>query len=458
MLMVAALVVVSLDLSGRLPGGLVRDRPAPTPAATRPLDPSPVAAPDVLEGQPSPAAAGAQPVPVEALDAVLTSGALGSDPGAQVLDVDSATPLFDRSGDVARIPASVAKLVTGAAALITLDVGSRLSTRVVQGGAPEVIVLVGGGDSTLTTRPVRGTGYPDRASLVELADATATSLLAAGTDAVAVRVDDGLFEGPSVSPDWGPTYVPAGVVAPVSALSVDVGRVSPGSVARETDPALAAGRALAQLLSRRGVTVSGEVNRSPSPPGAQELAVVSSPTVGQLVELMLTTSDNDLAESLLRLTAIGAGRPGTFTDGSLVATQALIDLGVPTEGLVLLDGSGLARGSSITPQTLARLLVRAVDGSRPALGHLLAGLPVAGFSGTLALRFGAGRPGTAAGLVRAKTGTLTGVSTLAGVAPVAGRSVVFVVMTDSGTADALTARDALDRFAATLVGARRTRG
>jgi len=454
-LVAGALGVASLDLTGRLPGGLVTDRPTPALSTARPLDPDPVAAPDVLAAQP---ASSAPAVPVAALDAVLTSGALGPGPGALVLDVESAAALLDRSGDVPRIPASVAKLVTGAAALVTLDVGSRLSTRVVRGATPGEVVLVGGGDTTLTTRPGPGGGYPARASLAELADSTAATLLAAGTGEVVVRVDAGLFEGPSVSPDWRPTYVAAGVVAPVSALSVDTGRVSPHSVAREPDPALAAGRALVRLLSRRGVTVSDEVTRTPAPPGADEIAAVSSATVGELVELMLTTSDNDLAESVLRLVAVAAGRPGTFTDGSAVAVQVLLDLGVPTDGLVLLDGSGLARGSTIAPETLARLLVTAADGSRPELGHLLGGLPVAGFSGTLSLRFGAGRPGTAAGLVRAKSGTLTGVSTLAGIAPVAGRPVVFVVMADSGTADALTARDALDGFAATLVGVGRTAG
>ena len=93
----------------------------------------------------------------------------------------------------------------------------------------------------------------------------------------------------------------------------------------------------------------------------------------------------------------------------------------------------------------------AADGSHPALAALVDGLPVAGFSGTLALRFVAGLPRTAAGVVRGKTGTLTGVSSLAGTTTVAGRPVVFVVMTDRVPAGAtLQARDDLDRFAAVL--------
>lgn len=456
LLVAGAAVVASLDLTGRLPGGLVTDAEPPAPAVTRPLDPEAAVAPDVLEPQPAPTAPIAAVVPADALDAVLTSGQLGPDPGALVLDVASGTSLLDRSGAVARTPASLAKLATGAGALVTLDPLSRLRTTVVRGASPGELVLVGAGDTTLTSRRSQRGVYPPRASLVELADVTAAAVLAAGAAEVTVRVDDSLFTGPATSPDWRPTYVGLGVVAPVSALSVDAGRVGPTSDAREPDPALAAGHALAALLARRGVAVTGEVARAVAPAGAEELAAVSSPTVAELVELMLTSSDNDLAESLLRLVAVGAGRAGTFADGTAVVAQALEDVEVPTDGLVLLDGSGLARGSSIAPETLGRLLVTAADGSRPVLGHLVGGLPVAGFSGTLSLRFGAGRAGTAAGLVRAKTGTLTGVSTLAGVASVAGRPVVFVVMSDRVQADTLAAQDALDRFASALVGARAT--
>jgi D-alanyl-D-alanine carboxypeptidase/D-alanyl-D-alanine-endopeptidase (penicillin-binding protein 4) len=454
----AAVAVAALDLTGSLPGGLVTDRATPTPTATQPLDPTPVAAPEVLAPEPAASQTAMPEIPVARLEAVLTSGPLGPDPGALVLDAASGTPLLDRSATQPRIPASVAKLATGAAALTALDPQSRLRTTVVRGSAPGEVVLVGGGDTTLTTaRPRRG-GYPVRSGLVELADATAVALRAAGTSPVVLHVDDGLFSDPAVSPDWPSTYVGSGVVSPVSALSVDAGRVRPSADAREPDPALAAGRALARLLQKRGVAVEGEVARAVPPPDAEELAAVSSPTVAELVELMLTTSDNDLAESLLRLVAVAAGGAGTFADGTAEVTQRVSDLGVPTGGMKLLDGSGLARGSVIAPDTLARLLAAAADGSHPELDHLLTGLPVGGFSGTLWDRFGAGEPGTAAGLVRAKTGTLTGVSTLAGSASVDGRPVVFVVMSDAVPGDTIAARNALDRFAAILVDAQETPG
>ncbi|MGH8971187.1 MAG: D-alanyl-D-alanine carboxypeptidase/D-alanyl-D-alanine endopeptidase, partial [Actinomycetes bacterium] len=219
------------------------------------------------------------------------------------------------------------------------------------------------------------------------------------------------------------------------------------------DPALAAGADFVRLLARHGVAVRGGVARATALAGATELARVQSPTVAGLVEQMLATSDNDLAEVLFRQVAVARGRPGTFVDGRAEVAAILGELGVPTDGMRLLDGSGLARGSRVSPETVARLLAAATGDRRPALRPLVTGLPVAAFSGTLDDRLdeaGAGRAG--AGLVRAKTGTLTGVDSLAGLATGAGgRLLVFAVMADRGRpADVLRAQDGLDRFAAAV--------
>src|SRR6185436_6928853 len=187
-----------------------------------------------------------------------------------------------------------------------------------------------------------------------------------------------------------------------------------GSVAPAPDPALAAGADLARLLRRRGLDIAPGVARAAAPAGARELARVESPTVAELVELALQTSDNDLAEALGRVAAVASDRPGSFDGAREAVSAALDDLGVPTDGMLLLDGSGLARGSHVAPLTLARLLQEAAGGSRPELAALVDGLPVAGFSGTLELRYLTGDARSGAGVVRAKTGTLTGVSALAG--------------------------------------------
>ena len=161
-----------------------------------------------------------------------------------------------------------------------------------------------------------------------------------------------------------------------------------------------------------------------------------------LVERMLTASDNDLAEALGRHVAIAAGLPATFA-GEAAATVAALEpllsgLGVPGSALSLRDASGLSPLNRVQPAALARLLALAARDER--FGAVLSGLPVAGFDGTLEDRYREGPTAVAAGQVRAKTGTLTGVSALAGVVRTRdGRLLAFDITADAvpqkGSAD-----------------------
>lgn len=452
-LLLAAGAFVGLDATGHIPGALFDD-PRAEPTATSSPSPSPPAAAPVLT-----TATGSEGDPPVVAEKLLADPDLGGDLGAYVVDVASGEVLLERDAASARTPASVAKLATAAGALVALGPATRLETRTVAGAQPGEVVLVGGGDTTLTIRPARD-GYPMPARLADLADATAAVLRVKGIVEVTVSVDDSLFSGPSLSPDWRPGYVGAGVVSPVSALSLDGGRVRPGFAGRSADPAVAAGERLARLLRDRGLSVGGPVRRATASPDAETLGRVSSPEISSLVETMLATSDNDLAESLIRLVAISRDHPATFDGGTAAVAEVLAELGVPTDGLELLDGSGLSRGSRIAPETLGALLALAAgDGADPRLRPLVTGLPVAGFSGTLADRFGTTAAG-GAGVVRAKTGTLTGVSSLAGVVargddspPGQFRLLAFALMTDDvQVSNTLDARDALDRIAAALTG------
>lgn len=87
---------------------------------------------------------------------------------------------------------------------------------------------------------------------------------------------------------------------------------------------------------------------------------------------------------------------------------------MPLAGARLADGSGLDRADKVSAGLLAGLLALAAGPDHPELRPVLTGLPVAGFSGTLGDRYTATSPAT--GLIRAKTGTLTGVNSLAGTA------------------------------------------
>ena len=170
-----------------------------------------------------------------------------------------------------------------------------------------------------------------------------------------------------------------------------------------------------------------------------------------LLAFTLDTSDNTEAEVLARLAAHAAGGVASFAGVAANNVKVAALLGVPVAGIRLYDGSGLARADLVPPQTLATLLVKAATADRPELRAMFAGLPVAGFTGTLATRFQDAQTKVGAGVVRAKTGTLTGVNTLAGVTVDAdGRLLAFAFMADHRTPALGSAAELVDRAAGTL--------
>jgi D-alanyl-D-alanine carboxypeptidase/D-alanyl-D-alanine-endopeptidase (penicillin-binding protein 4) len=163
---------------------------------------------------------------------------------------------------------------------------------------------------------------------------------------------------------------------------------------------------------------------------------------------MLTSSDNDIAEALARQTALATGRPASFDGAAGAVRKQLERLDLPLSGARFADGSGLDRTDRVSAVLLAQLLVRAADPDHPELRSLLTGLPIAGFSGTLRSRYADSPAGS--GMVRAKTGTLTGVHTLAGtVVDADGRLLAFAFMTND-TPGGPAAQAALDRLASAL--------
>ncbi|MFE2349683.1 D-alanyl-D-alanine carboxypeptidase/D-alanyl-D-alanine endopeptidase [Kitasatospora cineracea] len=374
-----------------------------------------------------------------------------------VADAATGEFLFGAQESTPATPASTTKLATAVAALALLPAGHRIATTVV-GAAPGEITLVGGGDPTLTALPadqVRIGGLPvDQdsapASMADLAHRTATALKAAGTTGVKLSYDTSLYTGPLLHRDHD-----AMNIAAVTPLMVDEGRIDPRSPdeapARVFDPAGQAADSFAGFLRAEGVTVQGKPAAAAAPAGAAELARVESPTIGRLVERMLTTSDNTLAEAVARQAAVAAKQPASFEGAAKAVTDELAGLGVPLDGVLLTDGSGLAKANLIPPITLVKLLAVAAAPTHPELRPVITGLPVAGFSGTLVNRFGAkSGAGEAAGIVRAKTGTLQGVNTLAGtVVDADGRVLAFALMTRTD-ADPAAARAAVDRIVARI--------
>jgi D-alanyl-D-alanine carboxypeptidase/D-alanyl-D-alanine-endopeptidase (penicillin-binding protein 4) len=446
-----ATVLVALVLAGStgtavtltLPG----DQPAPITtrvaitAPVRVLGPLPPTAPSVT-------ASGL----AAALGPLTSAPALGDFTGV-VTDPATDTVLWDRTSATPLIPGSTTKLLTTAAALLTLDPTDRLVTRVVTGPDPGTVVLVGGGDPTLTALPAGKEGvYPDPSRLTALADAVRK---AAPAPVTKVLVDTSRYGGPRLQDSWEPADVPGGFVAPIEPVMLDGGRVDPTKQdgPRVSDPALTAGRALAGLLGADTATVA----EGTAAPDADVLGTVVSTPVSDLVEHTIRTSDNVLAEVLAREVAIKREGDPTFAGAAGETLAALRQAGFDTAGASMVDGSGLSTDDRIPAKLLAAVLAAAAapaEGPRDTefLRPIVAGLPVAGGDGTLDDRFTAASPAAAGrGVVRAKTGTLTGVSSLAGITTDAdGRLLVFALMSNDVTPAVV--RPKLDAIAARLSG------
>ncbi|MGY1828564.1 D-alanyl-D-alanine carboxypeptidase/D-alanyl-D-alanine endopeptidase [Blastococcus sp. SYSU DS0541] len=379
-----------------------------------------------------------------ALTPLVTGPPLGPGTTAQVVDVATGAVLYDRDAGAPLTPASTAKLLTATAALTTLDPAETFQTRVVAGSVPGEVVLVGGGDPTLS-RTEPSLTYPGAPTMADLATQVVAAL-PAGTAVSRVVVDSSLFSGPLTASGWGPGDAPSSYAAPITATAVDGARVSPGATARSGQPGLDAGVALADALGAPGAAVV----LGQAPAGARTLGTVESAPVARLVEQALSLSDNVLAEALARHVALSRGEPATFEGAAQAVLAALDEAGLDVTGVTLADGSGLSREDVVTAELLTALVAGAADGSLGDAAGLLTGLPVAGYDGTLADR-GDDDPATAPGTVRAKTGTLLGVNALAGTVVTAdGRLLAFAVVADEATGSEVAAEAALDDFAATL--------
>lgn len=421
-----------------------------TPRPTEPVKPPPV--PIVTSG-PVLATGGDGPLPTKGTLAQQLTDALGDDAlgdhvGAVVIDATTGQQIFAANADAGIIPASTTKIVTSVVALASLGPDTRLATKVVQGPSGNSIVLVGGGDPTLAGPAAKAGAYPKQATLAQLASRTATALKAKGVSKVTLSYDDSLYSGSDQGPGWKPSYVPDGNVAPVHALEIDEGKANPArSQPRVSDPPQYAAAAFAKLLAKYGISASKTIRSARALDGAATLATVFSAPVYALVERTLTMSDNDLAEALARHVAIKEGQPASF-EGARTATQKVLKRLGAAKGIQVYDGSGLSPLNKISADGLARLVSLAASPANPGLHPIVSGMPVSGFTGTLGngRRFTRSDSKSEVGLVRAKTGTLNNVNTLAGLATTRdGRLVTFAFLADKVP---LSAEPVLDRLAA----------
>ncbi len=397
--------------------------------------------------------------------------------GVHVVDVRTGEAVFSVAATKPRIPASAMKLFTSGTAWLSLGEKYRFETKALGAGKPDGrgvlagdLVIVGGGDPTLSVEPGEG-GEPG--SVDDLAARIARS----GVRRVAgnLVLDDSRFDRVLRHPTWPADQLRKWYCAPVAGLTAARSCVKvvvrPGAAAGEPavvtlepassafslvnkitttavkseqkiiadlrpaeglvrasgkiwtkslgydaevavpDPTIFFGHVLYRALVRAGVSVEGEVvadrgglGRLTSP---VLLARVETPLL-DVLGVMNLRSQNLFAECVLKtLGAVRTGE-GSFEAGAAVTRALAGEIGIPAPELVQIDGSGLSRDNRASPRAFTRLLTHIFETGDPV--PFMGTLPAGGAEiGSLRKRMG-----DLAGNVRAKTGTIRGVSALAG--------------------------------------------
>jgi D-alanyl-D-alanine carboxypeptidase/D-alanyl-D-alanine-endopeptidase (penicillin-binding protein 4) len=331
--------------------------------------------------------------------------------------------VYSHQPDLPVPPASNQKLVTATVALEILGADHRFRTSVV-GAAPKGgtvngdLHLVGGGDPVLSTKAFTA-HYPDQPAVGTSLEKLADAVVASGVHHVTGRIlgDESRYDTLRTVPTWPARFAGQHQTGPLSALTVNDGFTSFPEheteqnrleVEATTDPAGYAASTLTELLRQRGVQVDGGSGTGVAPAGAHQVAHIDSPRLSAIVGHMLTESDNEVAELLVKELGHQRAGSGTTMAGLTVVRDAVRALGLPTTGVTMHDGSGLDYDDRLTCGFLAALLHRI--GSH---GPIASGLAVAGESGTLRDRF---TEAPTKGRIRAKTGTLNDVTALSGFA------------------------------------------
>jgi len=307
-----------------------------------------------------------------------------------------------KNADAALIPASVQKLLVASVAVELLGEEYRFTTSVaspppVDGVVDGDVYLIGGGDPLLTSDdyPIGDDRYPAFAttSLDRLADAFVATGVTRITGTVigdGTRYDDEFFVD-----SWAPG-VAGNDAGPYDALFVNDARVL-GRSGRQSDPNEGAAREFARLLGNRGIRVNNGWASGITDADVPVIGTVESASLASIVAEMLTTSDNDTAELLLKEIGFVERGEGTRAAGLEVVSSTLVGWGIPNEGVRLLDASGLSPENRLTCSALLAVLQRARG------GRVDSSLAVAAVNGTLADEF---TESPMSGRLRAKTGTL----------------------------------------------------
>ncbi len=359
----------------------------------------------------------------------------------QVVKASTGEVLFDRAGTVGARTGSVLKVLTASAAVTILGPNGVLTTKVVDGSSPGTIVLVGGGDPTLSANG--NSVYDGAPTMHDLASQvkTAYASLHPGVPIAQIILDSTMWDP---ADNWDSSWLRKeqadGYQAPVTALMVDGDREdSSSSVSRRLDdPVGVAGQAFASAmgLSKESFSTGSAVA------GKAVLGQVTSKPVSVLIDQMLKASDNVLAEMLARVISKTMGFDGGSASLQRAIPGALRAFDVDSSGLVIRDGSGLSDLNAVPPAFVDQLMLKVLAGAKD-LNVVYAGLPIAGQSGSLSSRF-TGNNAVARGKVAAKTGWLDTEYSLAGIVTAADGNQFAFAFYAIGDGISSNAKQALD--------------
>lgn len=332
----------------------------------------------------------------------LTSGTALANPSVVVMDPQSGSVVYEKSGYAPRKPASVLKIYSAAAALTYLEPSDRFTTSAWVGIKEKSIVIRGSLDPWMS-----------------LSDSVAKKM---GRTSIP-RIE---FNSLRVLKETNPGSIRNSTIYYSDLYTQEVANIKAFFAKRGVKATMK------RVSSTEALDLSGE-----------EILSSQSPELQEMLAFALTWSDNLLTERIARLASQAAGYPLNDEGVARTFEEVLAGLGVDSKGLVIKDASGLSKENRVTATQVAHLLLKIKNDSRFA--PLIGGLPVGGISGTLRHRFIDTAP-QAIGLVKAKTGTLNGTANLAGYVEAGDREYIFVII-----ADRLSKSNRAEKFARATV-------
>lgn len=214
-----------------------------------------------------------------------------------------------------------------------------------------------------------------------------------------------------------------------------------------TDPALWSGYNLRAFLSQRGIQVTGEIKIGVTPEKAEVLATAESKAIEQILSDMNKFSNNYVAEMLTKDLGALNTHPSTLKDGMNMINEHMKNLQLPEDQYHLESPSGLTRANKISPYAMWKIL-KHLRNDFQVQPEFLTSLPIAGVDGTLKKRM---KNSPAERWVRAKTGSINNVVSIAGYAGLADGRVITFAFIYNGSTDETKVRAFFDNLLVHLV-------